>query len=97
MRNLWIMEQVLLILARNYALLVVFEYVHSILLELVVVFLWTCIYCLFLNVLLVHAVPFEEDDKDPSIWFLDHDYHGSMFSMFRRINGITTLVSRLEF
>lgn len=34
-----------------------------------------------------HAVPFEEDDKDSSIWFLDHNYHESMFSMFRRING----------
>nr|DAD26657.1 TPA_asm: hypothetical protein HUJ06_028125 [Nelumbo nucifera] len=35
-----------------------------------------------------YAVPFEEDDKDPSIWFLDHNYHESMFSMFKRINGI---------
>ncbi|CAL5389811.1 unnamed protein product [Camellia sinensis] len=32
-------------------------------------------------------VPFEEDDKDPSMWFLDHNYHESMFSMFKRING----------
>ncbi|CAL5388559.1 unnamed protein product [Camellia sinensis] len=32
-------------------------------------------------------VPFEEDDKDPSIWFLDHNYHESMFSMFKRINA----------
>ncbi|KAL3838395.1 hypothetical protein ACJIZ3_022986 [Penstemon smallii] len=34
-----------------------------------------------------YAVPFEEDDRDPSIWFLDHNYHESMFSMFRRINA----------
>ncbi|XP_021848400.1 26S proteasome non-ATPase regulatory subunit 7 homolog A [Spinacia oleracea] len=34
-----------------------------------------------------YAVPFEEDDKDPSIWFLDHNYHESMFSMFWRINA----------
>lgn len=34
------------------------------------------------------TVPFEEDDKDPSIWFLDHNYHESMFHMFKRINGI---------
>ncbi|KAG6395433.1 hypothetical protein SASPL_146078 [Salvia splendens] len=34
-----------------------------------------------------YAVPFEEDDRDPSIWFLDHNYHDSMFSMFRRINA----------
>ena len=36
---------------------------------------------------LVISVPFEEDDKDPSIWFLDHNYHEAMFSMFKRING----------
>ncbi|KAL9231404.1 hypothetical protein vseg_006636 [Gypsophila vaccaria] len=34
-----------------------------------------------------YAVPFEEDDKDVSIWFLDHNYHESMFSMSRRINA----------
>ncbi|KAK1265617.1 putative 26S proteasome non-ATPase regulatory subunit 7 [Acorus gramineus] len=33
------------------------------------------------------AVPFEEDEKDPSIWFLDHNYHEAMFSMFKRINA----------
>ncbi|GER46652.1 Mov34/MPN/PAD-1 family protein [Striga asiatica] len=34
-----------------------------------------------------YAVPFEEDGRDPNIWFLDHNYHESMFSMFRRINA----------
>ncbi|KAH7278101.1 hypothetical protein KP509_38G024500 [Ceratopteris richardii] len=34
-----------------------------------------------------YAVPFEEDDKDPSIWFLDHNYHEAMFDMFKRINA----------
>ncbi|XP_038997426.1 26S proteasome non-ATPase regulatory subunit 7 homolog B-like [Hibiscus syriacus] len=34
-----------------------------------------------------YAVPFEEDEKDSSIWFLDHNYHESMFSMFKRINA----------
>ncbi|KAL8154403.1 hypothetical protein V2J09_012163 [Rumex salicifolius] len=29
-----------------------------------------------------YAVPFEEDDKDPSIWFLDHNYHEAMFSIY---------------
>lgn len=37
---------------------------------------------------MVISVPFEEDDKDPGIWFLDHNYHESMYSMFKRINGI---------
>ncbi|XP_039059016.1 probable RNA-binding protein ARP1 [Hibiscus syriacus] len=30
------------------------------------------------------VVPFEEDEKDTSIWFLDHNYHESMF---KRINA----------
>ncbi|KAL6541594.1 26S proteasome non-ATPase regulatory subunit 7 A [Orobanche gracilis] len=34
-----------------------------------------------------YAIPFEEDDRDSSIWFLDHNYHESMFSMLRRINA----------
>ncbi len=33
------------------------------------------------------TVPFEEDPKDPSIWFLDHNYHESMFAMFKKVNG----------
>jgi 26S proteasome regulatory subunit N8 len=33
-------------------------------------------------------VPFEEDDKDSSIWFLDHSYHEQMYRMCRRINGM---------
>eukprot|EP00245_Coleochaete_scutata_P002325 TRINITY_DN13033_c0_g1_i1.p1 TRINITY_DN13033_c0_g1~~TRINITY_DN13033_c0_g1_i1.p1 ORF type:complete len:307 (-),score=72.90 TRINITY_DN13033_c0_g1_i1:395-1315(-) len=35
-----------------------------------------------------YAVPFEEqDDKDPTIWFLDHNYHEQMLGMFRKINA----------
>lgn len=33
------------------------------------------------------AVPFEEDEKDPSIWFLDHSYLENMFHMFKKVNG----------
>ncbi|XP_041027145.1 26S proteasome non-ATPase regulatory subunit 7 homolog B-like [Juglans microcarpa x Juglans regia] len=32
-----------------------------------------------------YAVPFEEDEKDLSIWFLDHNYHESMFSSSREL------------
>lgn len=39
------------------------------------------------NLVSATAVPFEEDDKDTSIWFLDHNYHEQMFSMFKKING----------
>eukprot|EP00035_Acanthoeca_spectabilis_P034874 m.31319 g.31319 ORF g.31319 m.31319 type:complete len:338 (+) comp6920_c0_seq1:33-1046(+) len=33
------------------------------------------------------AVPFEEDAKNPEVYFLDHDYLGSMFKMFRKVNA----------
>jgi hypothetical protein len=32
-------------------------------------------------------VPFEEDLKNPLIWYLDHNYLESMFYMFKKING----------
>ena len=34
-----------------------------------------------------YAVPFEENAKDPSIWFMDHNYHEEMLGMLRRINA----------
>jgi hypothetical protein len=40
-------------------------------------------------------VPFDEDEKDPSIWFLDHNYLESMFEMFKSINGNTKLAYTL--
>jgi len=33
------------------------------------------------------AVPFEEDQHDKSVWFLDHDYLESMFNMFKKVNA----------
>lgn len=36
-------------------------------------------------------VPFDEDDKDDSVWFLDHDYLENMYSMFKKVNGENTL------
>ena len=32
-------------------------------------------------------VPFDEDDKNPSVWYLDHNFHEQMWSMFRKVNG----------
>ena len=32
-------------------------------------------------------MPFEEDEKDAGIWFLDHNYLEAMFDMFRKVNG----------
>jgi len=39
------------------------------------------------NVANSFAVPFEEDEKDPSVWFLDHNYVESMEAMFRKVNA----------
>lgn len=57
-------------------------------------FVWT-ICNRFLHGCIIFAVPFEEDDKDTSIWFLDHNYHEAMFSMFKRINGWHPILSVL--
>jgi len=38
------------------------------------------------------AVPFEEDDKDPNIWFLDHAFKETMMSMFKKVNASEKLV-----
>ena len=35
-------------------------------------------------------VPYEEDDRDPTIWFLDHSYLENMFRMFKKVNGAIT-------
>jgi len=34
-----------------------------------------------------YAVPFEEDDLNASIWFLDHNFHENMWSMFKKVNA----------
>ena len=33
------------------------------------------------------AVPFEEDPRNPSVWFLDHNFLEEMFWMFKKVNG----------
>ncbi|KAI9722188.1 MAG: proteasome regulatory particle subunit [Chrysothrix sp. TS-e1954] len=38
------------------------------------------------------AVPFEEDDKDPTVWFLDHNYIESMNDMFKKVNAREKLI-----
>jgi hypothetical protein len=41
-------------------------------------------------------VPFEEDDRDQKIWFLDHSYLESMYAMFKKVNGEHPQPPRLE-
>ena len=33
------------------------------------------------------ALPFDEDDKDRSVWFLDHDYLENMYAMLKKVNA----------
>ncbi|BFZ55621.1 proteasome regulatory particle subunit [Savitreella phatthalungensis] len=39
------------------------------------------------NVANSFAVPFEEDEKNPSVWFLDHNFVESMYDMYKKINA----------
>ncbi|KAF2671633.1 26S proteasome regulatory subunit rpn-8 [Microthyrium microscopicum] len=38
------------------------------------------------------GVPFEEEEKDPSVWFLDHNYVESMNDMFKKVNARERLI-----
>lgn len=33
------------------------------------------------------SVPFDEDDRDTNVWFLDHEYMENMYAMFKKVNG----------
>ena len=35
-------------------------------------------------------VPFDEEDKEKDVWFLDHEYLENMYTMFRKVNGKET-------
>ena len=32
-------------------------------------------------------MPFDEDEKNKSVWFLDHEYLEVMYTMFKKVNG----------
>ncbi|KAI9774868.1 MAG: proteasome regulatory particle subunit [Geoglossum simile] len=38
------------------------------------------------------AIPFEEEEKDPSVWFLDHNFVENMNDMFKKINAREKLI-----
>ncbi|KAI0047486.1 Mov34-domain-containing protein [Auriscalpium vulgare] len=40
-----------------------------------------------INVANSFGIPFEEDEKDPKTWFLDHNYIEGMFEMFKKVNA----------
>jgi hypothetical protein len=37
--------------------------------------------------LLFLVVPFDEDERDMDVWYLDHDYLENMYTMFKKVNG----------
>lgn len=39
-----------------------------------------------------YAIPFEEDEKNPSVWFLDHNFIDMMGEMFKKINAKEKLI-----
>ncbi|EPQ30236.1 uncharacterized protein PFL1_02352 [Pseudozyma flocculosa PF-1] len=45
-----------------------------------------------INVANSFAVPFEEDERDPKTWFLDHDYITGMMEMFKKVNAREKMV-----
>ncbi|GAA95703.1 uncharacterized protein L969DRAFT_85405 [Mixia osmundae IAM 14324] len=45
-----------------------------------------------INVTNSYAVPFEEDEKDPRTWFMDHNYIENMNDMFRKVNAREKIV-----
>lgn len=38
------------------------------------------------------AVPFDEDEKDKAVWFMDHDYLENMYAMFKKVNAREKIV-----
>ena len=38
------------------------------------------------------AVPFEEEPRDPNVWFLDHNYHEDLAAMFKKVNAKEKIV-----
>merc|ERR1719181_1385462 len=39
-----------------------------------------------------YAVPFEEDERDLNIWYLDHNFHEQMFAMYKKVNASEKVV-----
>ncbi|KAL7006544.1 proteasome regulatory particle subunit [Cystobasidiomycetes sp. EMM_F5] len=45
-----------------------------------------------INVANSYAVPFEEDERDPRTWFLDHNFIEEMTTMFKKVNAKERLI-----
>jgi hypothetical protein len=42
---------------------------------------------LLLRIVHIRLVPFDEEEKEKDVWFLDHEYLENMYTMFRKVNG----------
>lgn len=38
------------------------------------------------------AVPFDEDERDPKVWYVDHDYLENKYQMFKKVNAREKIV-----
>lgn len=48
-------------------------------------------FCFDVILFLFFSVPFDEEDKEKDVWFLDHEYLENMYTMFRKVNGKKSL------
>jgi len=44
------------------------------------------------NVMSSFAVPFEEDERDPNVWFVDHNYIDDFYRLCRKVNARERIV-----
>jgi 26S proteasome regulatory subunit N8 len=44
------------------------------------------IYDMKIHITNCFGLPFEEDPKDPQVWFVDHNFHEQMSGMFKKVN-----------
>jgi 26S proteasome regulatory subunit N8 len=44
------------------------------------------LFCL-ISFIFILLVPFDEEEKEKDVWFLDHEYLENMYTMFRKVNG----------
>ncbi|EDS27006.1 26S proteasome non-ATPase regulatory subunit 7 [Culex quinquefasciatus] len=42
------------------------------------------------------AVPFDEDDKDKSVWFLDNDYLENTYGIFKKLRKIKIYLLKVD-
>ena len=50
------------------------------------------IICQQLDISNSFALPFDEDEKDREVWYLDHEYLEQMYAMFKKVNARERIV-----